>query len=290
MCAWKHRLFSPLLVVAVMLLWGSTSAFATDVQTFSGAQLVPHAGNDGDSFLVAAGGKHIHLRLYFADCPETSVSLESDVQRVREQTRYFGLPHGGRTVHFGREAQAFVARTLATPFTVHTAFASALGRSTRGRVYGFVTTADGHDLATLLIQHGLARAHGVGRETPDGTPRDEMFARLHDLEASAMLKRTGVWAESDADRIAALRAEQRREEQQLQTFQQQVQGTVPAQGPLDLNTASETELQSVKGIGPALAARIVAGRPYRSVDDLLNIPGIGPNKLAEFRERLVVGP
>ena len=290
MDAWKRQLLSSLCLVAAMLLWGSRPACASDVQIFSGAQLVPHAGNDGDSFLVAVAGKQIHLRLYFVDCPETSVSLESDVQRVREQTRYFGLPHGGRTVHFGKEAQAFVARTLTTPFTVRTAFASALGRSTRGRVYSFVTTAAGHDLGTLLIQHGLARAHGVGRETPDGTPRDEMFARLRDLEAAAMLKRTGIWAESDADHIAALRAEQRREEQQLQAFQHEAQGTVPAQGGLDLNTASETELQAIKGIGPALAARIVAGRPYRSVDDLLNIPGIGPAKLAEFHERLVVSP
>lgn len=37
---------------------------------------------------------------------------------------------------------------------------------------------------------------------------------------------------------------------------------------IDLNSASEKELESIKGIGPALAKKIVAGRPYRSVDDL----------------------
>ncbi|OQX90680.1 MAG: hypothetical protein B6D58_09750 [candidate division Zixibacteria bacterium 4484_95] len=37
---------------------------------------------------------------------------------------------------------------------------------------------------------------------------------------------------------------------------------------LDLNTATKKELQSIKGIGPILAKRIIAGRPYKTVDDL----------------------
>lgn len=37
---------------------------------------------------------------------------------------------------------------------------------------------------------------------------------------------------------------------------------------IDLNSASEKELESIKGIGPALAKKIVAGRPYKSVNDL----------------------
>ncbi len=42
-----------------------------------------------------------------------------------------------------------------------------------------------------------------------------------------------------------------------------------AQKPLvDLNTASEKELESLKGVGPATAKKIIAGRPYSSVADL----------------------
>jgi competence protein ComEA len=37
---------------------------------------------------------------------------------------------------------------------------------------------------------------------------------------------------------------------------------------IDLNTASEKELEAIKGIGPAMAKKIVAGRPFKSVDDL----------------------
>ena len=57
---------------------------------------------------------------------------------------------------------------------------------------------------------------------------------------------------------------------------------------LDLNTASATELESLLGIGPALARRIIEGRPYRTVEDLLRIKGIGEGRLAEIRRRVIV--
>ena len=37
---------------------------------------------------------------------------------------------------------------------------------------------------------------------------------------------------------------------------------------LNLNTASEKELEGLKGVGPATAKKIIAGRPYNSVDEL----------------------
>jgi hypothetical protein len=55
--------------------------------------------------------------------------------------------------------------------------------------------------------------------------------------------------------------------------------------PIDLNTASAAELTSLTGIGPKLAAQIVAGRPYASVEELLAIKGIGAKRLAAIRPR-----
>jgi competence protein ComEA len=272
-----------LLVTVGLMLGCITPTLGADLQMFSNARLINNPANDGDSFLVEANGKSFHVRLYFVDCPETSASSESDAQRVREQTRYFGLSDAARTIHFGNEAKAFADHILGEPFTVHTAFASASGRSSQGRVYGFITTADGNDLASLLVKNGLARTYGIGRKTPEGIPRDEMIERLRDLEISAMLKHIGIWSESDPDRIAELRAKQRSEKHELQELQKQVKEANAPQGLLDLNTASEQELQSIDGIGPVLAARIIAGRPYKTVDDLLKVKGIGRKNLEKFR-------
>ena len=49
---------------------------------------------------------------------------------------------------------------------------------------------------------------------------------------------------------------------------------------ININNASESELQNLPRIGPKLAAAIAATRPYNSVDDLVRVPGIGPKILA----------
>lgn len=43
----------------------------------------------------------------------------------------------------------------------------------------------------------------------------------------------------------------------------------PAAAKLDINSASATELEQLKGIGPARSAAIIKGRPYRGKDDLV---------------------
>jgi competence ComEA-like helix-hairpin-helix protein len=58
--------------------------------------------------------------------------------------------------------------------------------------------------------------------------------------------------------------------------------------PVDINGASLEELISLIGIGPKLAARIVAARPFHSVAELARVPGIGVKKFAQLRDRLTL--
>jgi len=68
----------------------------------------------------------------------------------------------------------------------------------------------------------------------------------------------------------------------------------PGQTPLDLNRASAAELERLPGVGPALAARIVAYRDsigrFRAVDDLDRVRGIGPALLERLRPHVSVRP
>jgi DNA uptake protein ComE-like DNA-binding protein len=60
--------------------------------------------------------------------------------------------------------------------------------------------------------------------------------------------------------------------------------------PVDVNAASVQEIESLPGIGPAIASRIVAGRPYADIDELLDVEGIGPKRLEAIRSRARLGP
>ena len=64
----------------------------------------------------------------------------------------------------------------------------------------------------------------------------------------------------------------------------------PAEGSLrvNINTATQDELESLPGIGPARAIQIIAGRPYASVDDMVRLDGIGPAQLESLRPFLTV--
>ena len=65
-----------------------------------------------------------------------------------------------------------------------------------------------------------------------------------------------------------------------------------AGGPIDLNTATLEQLDTLDGVGPVIARKIIEHRarngPFRSVDELAQVPGIGPKRLAALRAHVRV--
>lgn len=62
--------------------------------------------------------------------------------------------------------------------------------------------------------------------------------------------------------------------------------------PININTASQAQLETLKGIGPTYAAAIIEYRkakPFKSIEELQEVRGIGPKKFAAIRDRIFVG-
>lgn len=60
---------------------------------------------------------------------------------------------------------------------------------------------------------------------------------------------------------------------------------------VNINTATAEELDSLPGVGPAIAQKIIAHRkqdPFRSIEDIMLVKGIGKVKFAKMRERITV--
>jgi competence ComEA-like helix-hairpin-helix protein len=57
---------------------------------------------------------------------------------------------------------------------------------------------------------------------------------------------------------------------------------------VNINTATQAELETLPGIGPALATQIMARRPHDSIEDLIEISGIGPKTLDGLRAFVTV--
>jgi len=51
---------------------------------------------------------------------------------------------------------------------------------------------------------------------------------------------------------------------------------------ISINHATSEELQTLNGVGPSTATKIIDGRPYFNINDLLNVSGIGPATLEKL--------
>ena len=60
--------------------------------------------------------------------------------------------------------------------------------------------------------------------------------------------------------------------------------------PVDINNATEKELITLPGVGAKTAKEIVAGRPFKTVDDLKNVKGIGDKTFEKLKAHVVCNP
>ena len=63
----------------------------------------------------------------------------------------------------------------------------------------------------------------------------------------------------------------------------------PALCLIDINTASQSELESLSGVGPSTAKKIIDGRPYSSINDITRVKGIGSKTFAKFKDNITCG-
>jgi len=282
----KSPLCSRLVAVILAACFSPASANAETLITWKHCILIPAEWADGDSFQIKTPQGESHtIRLYGADCIEWHVKDDTDARRLRAQRRYFGISESGGSPlasiqaakNKGELAAKEVTSALKKPFQVHTAFADARGDGKFKRVYAFVTTSDGEDLAERLIRLGLARAFGVYRETPTGKSANDYRAFLQDVELQSAKRGVGVWSKTNWDLLPSERQAERRENDELAMAAGDAKlahGT-----KINPNTAARDELMLLPGVGEVTANRIIQARPFRKAEDLLKVEGIGTKTL-----------
>lgn len=276
----KRAVFLCLLGLALcptpILLAQQKSSDAWEV--LEGCRLVTNSIVDGDSFRVMHQGREYIFRLYFVDAPEGDSAL---TERAKDQSVYFGiLPNDiPRAAKF---ASQFTRETLASAeFTVNTRWQNAMGRSSLARFYA-VVLVNGKNLAEELVSHGHARIYGLRANWPDGPRSTTFLNKLKNLELTAREQKRGVWDQTQFARQTSAAADS--------VAATNITPTNPptATSLVDINTASFEELQKLPGIGPKLAERLIAHRPYKNLDDLDKVPGIGPVTLKRLKPLICV--
>jgi len=154
--------------------------------------------------------------------------------------------------------------------------------------------------ATPSVEPTPILVHAAGAVHTPGVYLFRGEARVHDLVQAA----GGLTPDADHDRVnlaAPL------SDGLWMYFPRIGQTTVPApvggsgsggggaqarSGPLNLNIATAEQLESLPGVGPAIAAAIIEHRQriggFASVDGLLAVSGIGPSKLEQIRALVAV--
>ena len=302
-------------LTAVAVLWATTVAVdaregSKDWIVLENCRLIVNPANDGDSFHVSVGEKEYLFRLYSVDAAETD---EMNPARLVEQAKYFAITVP-QAIEVGQAAKEFTREKLSEPFTIFTRMSDAMGRSKLERFYAFVQTKEG-DLGEQLVRNGLARNYGFKAVPPGLKSSRQEVEKLQQFEDEAKREKIGGWG-VNAERLnvraqkpapfSVFIAEKKARPHATSASSPGIFSPTPKPrvpiapgdggepskshpkektplGKIDVNTATEKELKMIPGIGPVMAARIIAARPFRSADDLKRVSGIGDKKYAKIR-------
>lgn len=137
----------------------------------------------------------------------------------------------------------------------------------------------------LVLVKGAVKMPGIYR-LPAGTRVIQAVRKAH--------------PRSDADMMALSLAEFIKDGQTIIVPQKlRPQDSVPHSGvslmegqvQININTADASQLDQLPGIGPGLAARVLAYRKehsFHSAEDLMKVPGIGQKRFEEMKDKVVV--
>jgi DNA uptake protein ComE-like DNA-binding protein len=268
----EEALVRALFVLALFFIVTSADGAPLAWEQWDGCTLEADRYFDGDSFQVKHRGAVHVLRLYFVDAPETDAGYG---QRVGEQAAYFGVKPE-EVLRGGAAAKEFTAKFLGQPFRVITRRQGAPGASRSERYYAIVER-DGWRLDAALVQAGLARATSEVADFPDAAAGQQRALQLRSLEQKAAQERQGLWEKSQrTDRQETL-------VEKLTPRFLKPAGSLPAPRKVNLNTATQLDLEALPGIGPKTAGAIIRARPIRSFEQFDTVPGIGPKKIEALR-------
>jgi competence protein ComEA len=123
------------------------------------------------------------------------------------------------------------------------------------------------------------------------------------LVEDALAAAGGLTSAADVERVAKElnRADKLKDHQKLYVPAQQEASAATTQGSgssgdeagiVNINTASETELDKLPGVGPATAKKILDYREqnggFESIDQLKDVPGIGDSKFEQLKDQITV--
>ena len=154
-------------------------------------------------------------------------------------------------------------------------------------------TGSGHDEPVVALpqepaeDRGSITVHVSGEVVDPGVVSVALGSRVADVVAAA----GGATVEADLAAVNLASEVRDGEHVAIPGYGDVAIGRMAPPG-VDLNRADALAMEQLPGVGPVLAARIVAHRdehgPFMTVEDLLDIPGIGEAKLDGMRDAIAV--